>query len=118
MVRHHKTRDGATVAEVLAYVQMMRPRRFRTGSIEIGYNGATGAAAVVAIGYWIGAKRLPGDSFVDLGYDMNADGSIKPVAPDQLMLVALEDGRDLFLQAVDEVYESECRPDADKPPSC
>jgi hypothetical protein len=117
-VKRHKTRDGATVAEVLAYAEKMRPERFKAGAIEIGYSGANGIASAVTIGYWIGAKRLPDDSFVDLGYDMNPDGTFKLVTPDETTLVALDGGRDSFLKAMDEAYQDICQPDADEPPTC
>lgn len=117
-VKHHRTQDGATVAEVLAYVQKMRPSEFKTGSFDVGYNGADGEASGVYIGYWLGAKRLPGDSYVDLGYDMTPDGQVKPVSSDEVMTTALEGGRDRFLQAVDEAYTLDCHPDPDEKPDC
>lgn len=34
------------------------------------------------------------------------------------MTTALEDGRETFLQAVDEAYRAECHPDARDPADC
>lgn len=79
VVRDHRTRDGSTVAEVLAYAERMRPKHFKAGSFEAGYNGATGRPEAVAIGYWLGTQRTPGDSYVDLGYEMTPDGTVRPV---------------------------------------
>lgn len=42
--------------------------------IGVGYNGAMGEPDSVFIGYWIGEKRLPDDSFMDVGYGMTPDG--------------------------------------------
>ena len=117
-VRTHRTQDGSTVAEVVAYVERMRPRRFKAGSFEVGYNGATGMAESVAIGYWLGARRAPGDSYVDLGYEMTPAGAIQPVAVDEVMTTALEDGRQAFLRAVDEAYRRDCHLDPRDPPEC
>lgn len=117
-VKHHKTHDGATVAEVLAYAAKLRPGKFKVGEIGVGYNGATGEPDTVYIGYWIGAKRLPDDAFADLGYAMTRDGQVKPVPSEKAMTTALEGGRDSFLQAVDDAYTADCRPDPDDQPSC
>jgi hypothetical protein len=108
-VKTHKTDDGASVLEVLQFVQHMRPREFKFGAIEVGYNGATGLPDVVGVDYWLGSKRLPGDAYVNLGFDVRKTESsfdIKPVGwPFSL---ALQKGRDAFLAAVDEEYEGEC----------
>lgn len=117
-VRTHRTQDGSTVAEVLAYVERMRPRRFKAGSFEVAYNGATGMADTVAIGYWLGARRAPGDSYVDLGYDLTPAGAIRSVAADEVMTTALEAGRQAFLRAVDEAYRRDCHPDPRDLPDC
>lgn len=117
-VKHHKTHDGATVAEVLAYAEKMRPKQFKTGEIGVGYGGATGEPSGVYIGYWLGAKRLDGDSYVDLGYEMTPDGQIKPVSNDEVMTTALEGGRTAFLHAVDDAYTLNCHPDPDEQPDC
>lgn len=112
-VKNHRTRDGATVSEVLAYAQKMRPRQFRAGSFDVGYNGATGQAETVAIAYWIGAKRAPEDAYVDLCYPMSSNGQLLPVPADEALATALEGGRDAFLRAIDEAYRNDCISDPD-----
>jgi hypothetical protein len=114
-VKHHRTKDGSTVSEVLAYAERMRPRKFKAGRFEVGYNGATGSAETVGIGYWIGAKRSPDDAFVDLGYHMSSAGQVMPVPNDEAFASALEGGRDTFLRAVDETYRETCAPDPNAP---
>ena len=115
VVKNRKTGDGATVAEVLRYVEQMRPAEFKVETIEVGYNCASGQPSAVAIGYWIGMKRLPGDVFIDLGYDAEpgAKGLTikvpeKPIASERSITEALEAGRDAFLEYVDEMYQSTC----------
>lgn len=117
-VRQHRTKDGATVAEVLSYAEKMRPRIFKAGRFEVGYNGATGVASSVSIGYWIGTKRAPDDAFVDLGYSISPDGRVMPVPPDAHTATALENGRKAFLRAVDDAYRDTCVSDPDHPPAC
>lgn len=117
-VKQHRTKDGATVSEVLAYAEKMRPRAFKAGRFDVGYNGATGVADTVAIAYWIGAKRSPDDAFVDLGYPMSPDGKVLAPLSAEETSAALEAGRDAFLRAVDETYRATCRPDPDDAPSC
>lgn len=117
-IKHHKTRDGATVDQVLAYAAKMRPAKFKVSEIGVGYNGATGEPDTVYIGYWIGAKRLPDDAYADLGYAMTRDGQVKSVPSAEVMTTALEGGRDTFLQAVDNAYTMDCHPDPDEEPSC
>ncbi|WP_446901096.1 hypothetical protein [Burkholderia sp. YIM B11467] len=117
-VKRHRTKDGATVSEVLAYAEKMRPRVFKAGRFEVGYNGATGVASSVSIGYWIGTKRAPDDAFVDLGYSMSPDGRVMPVPPEEETATALENGREAFLRAVDEAYRDTCLSDPDHPPAC
>lgn len=117
-VKSHKTADGSTVAEVLAYVQQLRPHQFKVSEISIGYNGATGEPDVVTIGYWIGKKRRSDDAFVDLGYAVTKEGHIKPVAENEPTLVALEGGREVFLHEIDVIYATTCKPDPREKPSC
>jgi hypothetical protein len=57
-----KIDDGATVIQVLRFVQKLRPGKFEFGSVFIGYNRATGVADAVGIDYWLGMKRLPDDA--------------------------------------------------------
>lgn len=106
--KQHWTKDGATVAEVLAYAEKTRPRVFKAGPIEVGYNGASGVADAVTIGYWIGTKRTPDDAFIDLNYAMSPDGRVMPVSPDAQTTTALENGRLAFLRAVDDAYQDTC----------
>jgi hypothetical protein len=40
--------------EVLKYVEQMRPKRFKLGTIEVGYNCGSGEPDAVMIGYFIG----------------------------------------------------------------
>jgi hypothetical protein len=117
-VKHHKTNDGATVAEVLVYAEKMRAKEFKVGDIGVSYGGATGEPSGVYIGYWLGNKRLQGDSYVDLGYEMTLDGRIKPVEQDDVMTSALERGRIPFLKAIDDAYTLNCRPDPAEKPDC
>jgi hypothetical protein len=117
-VKRNKTKDGATVAEVLTYAEKMRPKQFKVGEIGVGYNGATGEPDGVYIGYWLGAKRLETDSYVDLGYEMTPEGQVKPVRKDDAMTSALEQGRTQFLHMVDEAYKLNCHPGPDEKPDC
>ncbi|BCZ85528.1 hypothetical protein PTKU64_92030 (plasmid) [Paraburkholderia terrae] len=117
-VKTHRTKDGATVAEVLAFAQKMRPREFKAGRFDVGYNGATGAAESVAIEYWIGSKRLPDDAFADLGYHMSPDGKVLATPSEEATSAALEGGRAAFLRAIDETYHETCRPDQAEAPLC
>ncbi|MGY6127021.1 hypothetical protein ACW9YV_16475 (plasmid) [Paraburkholderia strydomiana] len=117
-VKHHRTKDGATVAEVLAFAEKMRPRRFKAGQFDVAYNGATGTSETVTIGYWIGAKRSPDDAFADPGYHISSAGKVMPMPPEKVFTTALEKGRDAFLQAVDETYQMTCVPDLHGSPAC
>lgn len=108
--REHRTAEGTTVAQVLAFAERMRPKEFKVGAMEEAYNGATGEPDSVLIGYWLGAKRLPGDEFGNLGYDVSVSPggkiSLKPIA--WPLQTALEAGRDAFLRAIDGEYRDEC----------
>lgn len=117
-VKHHRTQDGSTVAEVLAYAQKMRPKEFKVGSFDIGYSGADGEPSSVAIGYWLGVRRLADDSYADLGYNMSRDGQIEPVRNEEIMTTALEGGRDQFIHAVDDAYAANCQPSPHEKPTC
>ncbi|TCW84118.1 hypothetical protein C5O80_13665 [Burkholderia sp. SRS-46] len=117
-VKHHRTKDGRTVEDILAYAEKMRPRKFKAGKFDVAYNGATGAADTVAIGYWIGLKRSPDDAFVDLGYPMSPTGQVMAVPPEEVLTTALENGRDTFLRAVDDAYRMDCLSDPDGSPTC
>ncbi|KVC70841.1 hypothetical protein WI75_26245 [Burkholderia ubonensis] len=117
-VKHHRTKDGRTVEDVLAYAEKMRPRKFKAGKFDVAYNGATGTADTVAIAYWIGLKRSPDDAFVDLGYHMSSSGQVMAVPPEEVFTTALENGRDTFLRAVDDAYRMDCMSDPDGSPTC
>jgi len=86
--------------------------------LQGGSDGGTGAADTVAIGYWIGVKRLSDDAFVDLGYHMSPDGEVMAVPSEEVTSTALEGGRDTFLRAVDQTYRITCRPDPDDSAFC
>jgi hypothetical protein len=112
-VKTRKTNDGATVMEVLKYAEQMRPKRFKLGTIEVGYNGASGEPDAVMIGYFIGMKRLPGDEY-SFGYDIKRNGKeievivTKNPITDDTILNALEGGRDSFLVKIDKDYKDTC----------
>lgn len=112
-VKTHKTTDGATVMEVLKHAEQMRPKRFKLAAIEVGYNGASGEPDAVVIGYFIGMKRLDGDSY-SIGYDIKLNSKEiqlsvpKNPATDDTPINALGGGRDLFLLKIDEFYKETC----------
>jgi hypothetical protein len=113
-VRNRETSDGATVLQVLQYAEKMRPKKFKIAAMEVGYNGASGEPQTVAAAYWIGAKRLPGDSFIDLYYDVQRiRGKLKVTAVRNEYIVdtinnAVEGGRDSFLIYIDKMYADTC----------
>ncbi|MBI3229878.1 MAG: hypothetical protein HYZ45_06780 [Burkholderiales bacterium] len=117
-IKMHKASDGATVAEVLSYVEHMRPRQFKVSEISIGYNGATGEPDTVSISYWIGRKRSADDAFVDLGYNMTRDGKIKAVSEEATTLKALEQGRESFLREIDSICKMTCHSEPNEKPRC
>jgi hypothetical protein len=124
-VRNRKTADGATVQQVLEYAEKMRPREFKVGKIEVGYNCETGNPSYVGIGFWIGMKRLPDDVFIGLGYDVStSDPEIKLSVPKNPMpsvlsiTEALDRGRDSFLSYIDDDYESNCVDEGTKRKFC
>ncbi|MGH6838101.1 MAG: hypothetical protein ACREDT_04740 [Methylocella sp.] len=112
-VETHKTTDGATVMEVLKHAEQMRPKRFKLAAIQVGYNGASGEPDAVVISYFVGMKRLDGDSY-SIGYDIKLNGkeiqlSVPRIpATDDTPINALEGGRDSFLLKVDEFYKDTC----------
>ncbi|WP_211475050.1 hypothetical protein [Collimonas humicola] len=118
-VKNHRTSDGSSVREVLAYVEKMRRSQFKVEKFDIGYNGATGKPDFVSISYWIGKNRKDGDQFVDLGYPMTKEGVIATLdLKDQPMLSALEKGRDAFLREVDAFYAENCLQPGSAEKSC
>lgn len=113
-VNSHKTADGSSVSQVLAYVQAKRPAKFKyralTGDDDIGYDGATGEPSGVSVTYWIGTKRGEGESYVDIGYGMTPQGQvIAPSEKDTPATLALEGGKQPFLKWLDQAYEEDCR---------
>jgi hypothetical protein len=113
-VKHHPTLDGATVLQVLQYAQKMRPEKFKFEFSGVGYDGASGEPDSVGVNYWIGAKRLRDDSFVDLAYGVERVGqNLKVSEPNSANLRdttvhALESGRDSFLLYIDKMYNETC----------
>lgn len=113
-VKQRETADGATVWEVLQYAEKMRPKKFKAGAIEIGYDGGSGNPDGVGIGYWIGMKRLEGDSFTDLWYDIKTEKDKVKAVPRQnkctseIIINALELCRDDFLIYIDKMYIESC----------
>jgi len=113
-VKNHPTFDGATVLQVLQYAEKLRPSKFKIGSIDVGYGGGDGEPDGVGVGYWIGQKRLAGDSYIGLWYDIKREGASLKVTPakndmtDETIVKALEGGRDNFLLYIDKTYEETC----------
>jgi hypothetical protein len=89
------------------------PKRFKLAAIEVGYNGASGEPDAVVISYFIGMKRLNGDSY-SIGYDIKLKGKEiqlsvpKNPSTDDTPINALEGGRDSFLLEIDEFYKETC----------
>lgn len=54
--------------EVLTHAEQMRPQPFKVASIELVYN-SSGEPDAVMISYFIGMKRLDGDSY-SFGYEI------------------------------------------------
>lgn len=113
-VKDRATGDGATVSQVLSFVQKLRPREFKVGDITVGYNGGSGTPESVLICYWIGMKRLPDDAYCNIGYDVKSDGKNLTVSVPknevgiELGVEALERGRDAFLAYIDGMYQDTC----------
>ncbi|MGZ9724260.1 hypothetical protein [Rhizobium miluonense] len=113
-VESHQTMDGATVLQVLQHAAKLRPTKFKFELNDVGYNGESGEPVGVGISYWIGAKRLKDDYYVDLFYDIEPDGAnLKVVVPQtqftqDTIIEALEGGRDSFLLYIDKMYTTEC----------
>lgn len=112
-VKNHRTRDGTTVMEVLRHAEQMRPQRFKLAAIEVGYNGASSEPDAVMISYFIGMKRLDGDSY-SIVYAITRSGKEiqlnvpKYSATGDSDLDALEGGRDSFLLKMDAFYKETC----------
>ncbi len=91
----------------------MRPKRFKLATIEIGYNGASGEPDAVMISYFIGMKRLDGDTY-SIGYDIKPNGKeiqlsiAKNPYTNDTPINALEGGRNSFLLKIDELYKDTC----------
>lgn len=113
-VKNRPTADGATVAQVVAYVQTLRPVRFKVSGYTVLFD-SNGKPSSVAIQYWIGAKRLEGDAYSDLSYEVrSSDTGLTLVRDDKdpsfrfSTLHAVEQGRDAFIRYIDDLYEQTC----------
>lgn len=114
LTKDQVTSDGATVLQVLQHAEKMRPREFKVANWEVVYSGD--GTPHVAVCYFSGSKRLPGDQYCDIGYAIAADH--KSLAPEygnlpiemraEMPLDALGQGRDSFLKSVDEHYQTDC----------
>ena len=104
-----KTADGSTIAEALQFSQRMRKKRFEFGKFDVNYN-ASGEPTSVGVEYWIGARRLAGDAYTDLAFDVRRSGAQLSFIPSKSDLPqALSAGRDSFLRAIDQEYRDECQ---------
>jgi hypothetical protein len=98
--------------EVLKHAEQMRSQRFKVAAIEVVYN-SSGEPDAVMISYFIGMKRLDGDSY-SFGYEIKRSGKeIRLNVPkysntDDSDINALEGGRDSFLLKIDELYKDSC----------
>ena len=113
-VKMRKTNDGATIIQVLQFAEKMRRKKFKIASFDIGYSGKDGKPDGVRIGYWIGEKRLSGDEFADLWYDIERNGAVIAALPRKnkwttdTIVDALEGGRGAFLAYIDKMYLDTC----------
>lgn len=122
-LKSHRTRDGSTVLEALRFAEQMRPKAFKVRTFDVGYNGATGAADSVGVGYFIGLKRTPGDQFSAFFLARRTDGKLSlSVAKNdsgiQTAAEAIESGRDGLLRFIDEEYELNCLDAQSRRPLC
>ena len=111
-VQNIKTEDGSTVLQALRYAEKLRPSKFKVGDFGAGYNGASGEPEGIAVDFWIGAKREPGDSFSILFSVKNANGKVVVERPkaqaDGTAAEAAISGRDGLLHFIDEQYRENC----------
>ena len=116
LAKNRKTSDGATVMEVLRYAEKLRKGKFKlAGDFELNYDN-NGNLSGINICYWIGAKRLSGDEFCDIAYDISDDkkfitpsvGSLPQEQQENLTVIRVEHGRDAFLEEIDKRYIGEC----------
>lgn len=122
-LKAHRTRDGSTVLETLRFAEQMRPRAFKIGTFDVGYNGATGAADSVGVGYFIGLKRATTDEFSAYFRVRRADGKISLSLANnhsgiQTAAEAIESGRDGLLHFIDEEYKFNCLDGQSRRPLC
>jgi hypothetical protein len=118
------TKDGATVLQVLRYVEKMRPKEFKIASFEVLYSW-NGKPNNVGICYWIGAKRLDEDQYCDIAFSFSPDhklfkpevGSATEDQQQYLTVINLLKGRDVFLRNIDEFYQQTCV-ELDKKKTC
>lgn len=110
-----KADDGATVLQVLQYAEKLRPKEFKLAGFEMLYSN-DGKPSTVGVCYWVGAKRLEGDQYCDIAYELSADrnsfkpsvGAATPEEQRELTVSKVRRGRDAFLKEVDNRYKGEC----------
>ena len=113
-VNNHVTTDGATVLQVLKYTTKIHPQIFKFAPGGVGYDGETGEPDGVGIGYWIGAKRMEQDTYIDLFYSVSRiSGKLVVTAPKNeyttnTAINALEGGRNSFSLYINRMYKEEC----------
>ncbi len=106
-----ETADGSTVLQALQYAEKLRPTKFK---VDYGgaYQGVTGDPIGISIDFWIGQKRLDGDSYAILFDVKEVDGKPSitfPTTPGSGSAAeALMAGRDSLLQFIDENYRENC----------
>lgn len=111
-VQNTKTEDGTTVLQTLRYAEKLRPSKFKFGKFEAGYNGASGEPEAIAVDFWIGAKREPGDAF-SIMFAVKSEGDMvvverpKPQAGGSSAEATIL-GRDGLLRFIDEEYRENC----------
>lgn len=123
-VESQMTADGASVLDVLRYVEKMRPEEFKISEKSVLYSDS--GEPSVNFCYWIGAKRLEGDQYCDIAFETSPDGaSFRPVvgiaSPEEqaeLTTVKLMKGRDMFLASIDMFYEENCVSDDQESKFC
>ncbi|MGZ9709249.1 hypothetical protein ACXX82_00210 [Glaciimonas sp. GNP009] len=117
-----KTKDGATVVQVIQHVEKLRPKEFKSAGFEMLYTN-TGQPKSIGVCYWIGSKRLDDDQFCDISFSINGLSvtpeilNVSPEEQSELTIVQLMKGRDVFLDNIDKMYALTCV-EYDKKKSC
>jgi hypothetical protein len=106
LVKERKTTDGSTVAAVLMYAEKLRKKQFKVASIEVLYTSKNKPS--VGICYWIGTGRSEQDEICNLQYELSPDRTT--LIPNGYDTQRLDDGRQEFLNLIDEIYNSNCAP--------